>query len=80
MFNLVNFYIYRYVRICRKKGKVICRFNFFLFLMLYIVVLDFLYNEEKMFGKENFQKVVKFVLEVKIFSILGLKSFYKKLK
>lgn len=44
--------------------------------MLYIVVLDFLYDEEeKMFGKENVQKVVKFVLEVKIVSILSFEEF-----
>lgn len=48
--------------------------------MSYTVVLDPLHNEEKMLGKENFQKVAKFVSEVKTPSTLGLKSFYKKLK
>lgn len=64
--NLVNYQTHKYTRTCRKKGKAICRFNFPLPPMPYTVFLDPLHDEEeKMLGKENFQKVAKFVSEVK---------------
>lgn len=78
--NLVNYQTHRHARTCRKKGKAICRFHFSLRPMPYSVVLDPLHDEEeKMLGKENFQKVAKFVSEVKTASTLSFEDFYKKL-
>lgn len=48
--------------------------------MPYTVVLDPLHDEEeKMFGKENFQKVAKFVSEVKTASTLSFEEFSQEI-
>lgn len=78
--NLVNYQTHRHARTCRKKSKAICRFNFPLPPMPYTVVLDPLQDEEeKMLGKENFQKVAKFVSEVKTASTLSFEEFLQEI-
>lgn len=42
---LVNYQIYRYVKMCMKKNKFICCFNFLIFFMFKIVILFFLEDE-----------------------------------
>lgn len=64
----------------QKKGKAICRFNFPLPPMPYAVVLDHLHDEEeKMLEKENFQKVAKFVSEVKTASTQSFEEFLQEI-
>lgn len=75
--NLLNYQTHSHARTCRKKA--ICRFNFPLPPVPYTVVLVPLHDEEeKMLGKENFQKVANFISEVKTASTLNF-VFYKKL-
>lgn len=64
----------------QKKGKAICRFNFPLPPMPYAVVLDHLHDEEeKMLEKENFQKVAKFVSELKTASTQSFEEFLQEI-
>lgn len=78
--NLVNYQTHRHARTCRKKGKAICRFYFPLPPMPYTVVLDPLQcEEEKLLGKENFQKYAKFVSEVKTASNLSFEEFLQEI-
>lgn len=63
-----------------EKSKAICRFHFPLPPMPYTVVLDPLHDEkEKMLGKENFQKVAKFVSEGKTANTLSFEEVLQEI-
>lgn len=78
--NLINYQTHRHARTCRKKGKTICRFNYPLPPMPQTAVLSPLVegdNIERTKCKNNYEKIMEKLNEIKYGSDLEFKDFLK---